>query len=1157
MTDAVATASIPATVISPAVTIDPPSTNTVLPPLQTANVSAPTTTLPVMSGQADLMAVLRAMQQTIERLQVAVDNQPPSEQHVTGTRRQPVKQRLNFHEEAGTSKTPERIQVEDGQSDDERRNLRSRRQESSYEAHSTRRDSYEHRDERYTSAPVIIGRPFTEEVDHFPTLQNFKMPPCESYDGTGDPMKHLARFTSGMNLHLVPDQIMCRAFPVTLKGAAHLWFQHLASRSISCWAQLTESFHNNFLTSRIQRKNSSALFRIVQGPKESLKSYYARFNTEKLLIDNLDSGVTFATMARGVRPGTPLCFSLNKRPPEHMADLLDRVEKYLRAEEDSITTTQDEGTSGQKWRDRPEGKILEEPKRSRTTLSKHFTPLTTSREHILNQIKGQDILKWPKPMRMPADRRDAQLYCQFHKDHGHTTEECKVLRREIENLIARGHLKQFVKTERQGGKRGGGQRRHDGSAPKEPPVINTISGGLSAGGTSRSARKAYARQVNLMQGPAKRPKVPATISFDHTDLEEILTPHDDDLVISLQIDAYVIKRILVDTGSTADILFEEAFSQIKISRERIRPVSSPLYGFTEASAPVEGVTPLTVVARSYPLQDTQSIDFLVVKIKSAYNGILGRAGLNKLQAIASTFHLCMKFPTPNGIGVAKGDQAIACKCYMASCKAEEALAIEDQRDEHTFRRAEPVEELNIKNFEWTAECQTSFEALKEYLTAPPLLSKPLAEEELFLYLAIAESAVSAMLVRNQNSKQLPIYYVSKVLQGAELRYPDTEKLAFALLIAARKLRPYFQSHSITVLTDKPFRRILHKPDVSGRLVPWSIELAKFDIHYKPRPSIKGQALADFIVECTLPIEDEEQLPQRDGPFTWTLHVDGSSNANGSGAGLILHATYALREVHEGICGQHLGGKALAHKILRQGYYWPIMQQDPLEHTKKCDACQRFSPVPRLAPTALTTLNSPIPFAMWGMDILGPFPPALAQRKFVIVAIDYFTKWVEAEALSSITEQKCEDFFWRSVVCHFGIPRVLVTDNGRQFNNHTFRAFCANLSIEQRFTSVAHPQTNGQTEVTNRTLLQGLKKKLDGAKGLWVDELYKILWGYQTTTRNPTGETPFNLAFGTEALIPVEIGLPSLCLLTYDPNMNDEALRCNLDLLDEQRDQAQL
>ncbi|KAK3032949.1 hypothetical protein RJ639_036120 [Escallonia herrerae] len=228
--------------------------------------------------------------------------------------------------EPRVSKTLERtnqhvIQGEDGQSDDERRNPRSRRQEkSSYEAHSTKKDFYyygEHRVERYNSAPVIIGRPFTEEVNRFPTPPSFKMPPCESYDGTGDPMKHLARFTSGMNLHLVPDQIMCRALPVTLKGVAHVWFQHLAPHSTSCWAHLAESFRSNFLTSRIQRKNSSALFHIVQGPKESLKSYYACFNADKLLIDNLDPGVTFAAMARGVKPGTPLRFSLNKRPPEN------------------------------------------------------------------------------------------------------------------------------------------------------------------------------------------------------------------------------------------------------------------------------------------------------------------------------------------------------------------------------------------------------------------------------------------------------------------------------------------------------------------------------------------------------------------------------------------------------------------------------------------------------------------------------------------------------------------------------------------------------------------------------------------------------------------------------------------------------------------------
>ncbi|KAK3040979.1 hypothetical protein RJ639_029089 [Escallonia herrerae] len=164
----------------------------------------------------------------------------------------------------------------------------------------------------------------------------------------------------------------------------------------------------------------------------------------------------------------------------------------------------------------------------------------------------------------------------------------------------------------------------------------------------------------------------------------------------------------------------------------------------------------------------------------------------------------------------------------------------------------------------------------------------------------------------------------------------------------------------------------------------------------------------------------------------------------------------------------------------------------------------------------------------------PLSPCHCSAKFMIVAIDYFTKWVKSEALVLITERKCKDFFWQAVVCRFGIPRVLIKDNGKQFDYSTFRTFCANLSIEQRFTSVAHPQTNGQIEVPNRTLLQRIKKKLDGTKRLWVDELPKILWAYNTTSWTSTGDTPFSLSFGIEALIPVEIGLPSLRLTTYDP-----------------------
>ncbi|XP_077217943.1 uncharacterized protein LOC143852446 [Tasmannia lanceolata] len=161
----------------------------------------------------------------------------------------------------------------------------------------------------------------------------------------------------------------------------------------------------------------------------------------------------------------------------------------------------------------------------------------------------------------------------------------------------------------------------------------------------------------------------------------------------------------------------------------------------------------------------------------------------------------------------------------------------------------------IKTAPWTPECQAAFEELKQYLSSPPLLSTPEPGEELILYLSAGPLAVAAVLVKEESNQQKPIYYVSKVLHDAETRYQRVEKLVCALITAARKLRPYFQAHTIKVLTGQPLRQILHRPDTSGRLVKWAVELSEFDIKYLPRPAIKAQILADFIAECTVPDPD--------------------------------------------------------------------------------------------------------------------------------------------------------------------------------------------------------------------------------------------------------------------------------------------------------------
>ena len=188
--------------------------------------------------------------------------------------------------------------------------------------------------------------------------------------------------------------------------------------------------------------------------------------------------------------------------------------------------------------------------------------------------------------------------------------------------------------------------------------------------------------------------------------------------------------------------------------------------------------------------------------------------------------------------------------------------------------------------------------------------------------------------------------------------------------------------------------------------------------------------------------------------------------------------------------------------------------------------------------------------------MGPFSAAIRQLKFLVVGIDYSTKWVEAEALATITEKNIRSFVWRNIICRYGIPRMLVSDNGKQFDNSAFKDFCLELGIKNHYSSPAHPQANVQVEVTNRSLLKIIKTRLEGAKVIWPDELPSVLWAYRTTARTPTGETPFQLAYGSEAVILAEVVLTSYRVENYNKDKNKEAMCLQLDLVDEVRAAAE-
>ncbi|KAL0458682.1 UNVERIFIED_CONTAM: hypothetical protein Slati_0495400 [Sesamum latifolium] len=247
-------------------------------------------------------------------------------------------------------------------------------------------------------------------------------------------------------------------------------------------------------------------------------------------------------------------------------------------------------------------------------------------------------------------------------------------------------------------------------------------------------------------------------------------------------------------------------------------------------------------------------------------------------------------------------------------------------------------------------------------------------------------------------------------------------------------------------------------------------------------------------------------------------------------------------------------KDSANKALWAGYFWPTMKRDAIRLVSKCESAKSI-PLSYISQQNPSLRCCPLPLHIVGDNIVGPFPLAMGQRKFLLVAIDYFTKWVEAKPLARITEGEVMKFIWKNIVCRFEIPREIISDNGRQFQGRKIREWCQGLHIRQRFTTVAHPQANGQVKVTNRILIQGIKRRLERVGGNWAEELTSVLWAYRTTPRGSTGETPFSLVYGTEAIIPAELGIPSHRVMNFSEECNENLLRENLDLIEELREKA--
>ncbi|XP_030925415.1 uncharacterized protein LOC115952388 [Quercus lobata] len=413
-----------------------------------------------------------------------------------------------------------------------------------------------------------------------PVPSKFRLPQLEPFDGLKDPLDHLNTFRTTLGLQQPPDEILCHSFPTTLKGAAKEWFNKLPTSSIDNFEQLSSSFVCHFVGGQRPKRTVDYLLTIRQGEKEPLRSYVTRFTRGMLEVDEADDKVHLTTFKAGLK-SRDFVASLAKNPPKTMAEALLKAQKYMNAEEalaaiDGVKKNKEkkkekeDNRRGQK-RDRADrqnddGNRRREDKNPRSVK---FTPLIMPVDQILTKIRDEPSLKWPRPLHSALGLRDKRKYCRFHKDHGHYTEDCKDLKEQIEELIRNGKLQQYIKkgeSGRYGQKSQQVSLGRDEDRPQPCPQsalgeIKTITEGPTTGGSFKSLRKSYQRQVNSVHSipPLKQKRTNGDLYFSKEDARSVKQPHDDPLVIMIMIEGFNMRRVLVDSGSLADIIYLPAY----------------------------------------------------------------------------------------------------------------------------------------------------------------------------------------------------------------------------------------------------------------------------------------------------------------------------------------------------------------------------------------------------------------------------------------------------------------------------------------------------------------------------------------------------------------------------------------------------------------------
>ncbi|GKD65375.1 reverse transcriptase domain-containing protein, partial [Tanacetum coccineum] len=485
--------------------------------------------------------------------------------------------------------------------------------------------------------------------------------------------------------------------------------------------------------------------------------------------------------------------------------------------------------------------------------------------------------------------------------------------------------------------------------------------------------------------------------------------------------------------------------------------------------------------------------------------------------------------------------------------------------------ARPMTHLLEKEtpFVFSKDCIDAFETLKKKLTEAPILVVPDWNLPFELMCDASDFAIGAVLGQRKMKHFQPIHYASKTMTEAQIHYTMTEKemLAvvkirwilllqeFDVIIKDKKGAENLAADHLSRL-ENPHKDVFENKDInenfpletlgviSSESTPWFADFANFHAGNFIIKGMSSQQKKKFFKDVKHYFWDD--------PYLFRICADQIIRRCVFGK----EAEDILKACHEGPTRGHHSANLTAKKVFDAGFFWPTIYRDAHAMIKSCDSCQRQGKISQRDEMPQNAIQVCEIFDVWGIDFMGPFPSSRGNR-YILVAVDYLSKWVEAKALPT-NDARVVVKFLKSLFSRFGTPRAIISDRGTHFCNDQFAKVMSKYGVTHRLATAYHPQTSGQVEVSNRGLKRILERTVGENRASWSDKLDDALWAFRTAFKTPIGCTPYKLVYGKSCHLPIELEHKAYWALkhaNFDLKTAGDHRKLQLNELNELRDQA--